>query len=1550
MNMELRKCNQPPYDLKSSPPDPALNLQAIMPAVRTGSTSPASPKTPKRSRVNQSPFTPTSPTQKLHPTPSKVVAPQHLEWIDIPVWTDSRSPLQDLPVEILDKSVWGSWFALKSPAITNLRNNIISSASPDHANTEQMAFTQANLHLSCLPPNFEPLSVKDEVVNLVNGRTIVLAEAKKVWKVDDAQMANLPYVAEPNPHHHLGASMKKYKLSAVRALAFKAHGGPLGHAAYLEKLAVRAAKTRAREDNGRSPTKRPATLDALAIRGIRSFDPQKMERINFAKPGVTVIVGHNGSGKTTIVECLKYATTGDQPPNTKGGAFVHDPKMAHEKEVKAQVKLRFYARNGVRMVATRNLMVTAKKTGLTMKTLESILDADNPNGGNKRSTISTKCAEIDAEIPHLLGVSKSVLENVIFCHQEDSYWPLSEPSVLKKKFDDIFEATKYTKALDNIKGIRKELVADLKVERERLDGLANEKKHAEKTHQLSNKISDITSEVEEKEETIQALQEEETFVEQQNFHFREEGSKFKEHYMKAEELEKRKAADSIDAQDTERQLGKEKLSPSVTDVQIQEQLASFDAIQRQKQAEVERINRLIKEEKEVEDTYRRKLKNVERQRGLLQGDAQRHEEDVATCEETIRKAAEAHTIQGYSQDSVDEFIAKLKTLQRRQAAETETIQNSMRLKGRQYAGKIADQQSQMATSSRERDSTSTQINRYQASISQAEGVADKNKSLETEIQYNTVDIADRKARLDKMVADFVSAKFDDKMVQKAKQITNTHTERDLLMDEHSKSSMQASDRAKLDVKRGDLKKKQAFVDRTLETHSAKFRIYFDVDAQPESMESDIEQLITSKTRELSRLEADYNNTNRESAELQSTYKRLKQEFADKKQEVTKLEKRLYDAVNANLEKDQAPSTLNQAIADANAELQDLQAQAGKIIGAGDFYKSLLDDGRKAKRCGVCDRQLASTKEMELFEETLQAKIAQTTADKIKENEDQIQDWATEAARLQAYLPMQADVARIRKDLPKLEKTLEDQRLKDEAGRAAADRVASALKGIKVAITDLNALREEARNVSRSNEEIAFIRTEITQLERNLQSTGSLRTASELQAEVDRTLEREKTLLQNEKEQQLVAQRTVENEIHAKEMKAGQLQARLIEGRGVTTRMEKEKEELVELKAKLPTFNAKISSLQSKVEELETEQKEHERQLSEKLSVAQRQQTLLNSSVLELDSVQTRIDKYVSEDSAQRLAASAKNVTELEAHVAKTVSSIDAKRIDMAAKEAEVNQGEARRSSLENNQRWRKLKRRIEETEIELESLPMEEAAESKRDFDVKYDAMQKRERDIKGKIARLSGEVSILKAQIKSYQKDLSNEFKNIKKRYMDQLIKVKMQDMASGDLEKYGKALDSAIMKYHSLKMEEVNDTMRHLWNKTYQGTDIDGIMIRSEGDTGTTKRSYNYRVVMMKDQVEMDMRGRCSAGQKMLASIIIRLALSDSFGQDCGILALDEPTNALDTENIEALASSLVEIINERRRAANFQLIIITHDENFLRKLGENGVVQDYWCELIC
>ena len=40
-----------------------------------------------------------------------------------------------------------------------------------------------------------------------------------------------------------------------------------------------------------------------------------------------------------------------------------------------------------------------------------------------------------------------------------------------------------------------------------------------------------------------------------------------------------------------------------------------------------------------------------------------------------------------------------------------------------------------------------------------------------------------------------------------------------------------------------------------------------------------------------------------------------------------------------------------------------------------------------------------------------------------------------------------------------------------------------------------------------------------------------------------------------------------------------------------------------------------------------------------------------------------------------------------------------------------------------------------------------------------------------------------------------------------------------------------------------------------------------------------------MVKQDAELDMRGRCSAGQKVLASIIIRLALAECFGINCGV-----------------------------------------------------------------
>lgn len=175
-------------------------------------------------------------------------------------------------------------------------------------------------------------------------------------------------------------------------------------------------------------------------------------------------------------------------------------------------------------------------------------------------------------------------------------------------------------------------------------------------------------------------------------------------------------------------------------------------------------------------------------------------------------------------------------------------------------------------------------------------------------------------------------------------------------------------------------------------------------------------------------------------------------------------------------------------------------------------------------------------------------------------------------------------------------------------------------------------------------------------------------------------------------------------------------------------------------------------------------------------------------------------------------------------------------------------------------------------------------------------------------------------------------EFKNIKKRLIDVGLQYAVsKDMGQDVLAKHD-AVEEGLMKYHHSMMVEINKQLADFWKMTYRGNDIERIEVKSDQEKGTQSRmrSYNYRIAMITtDGTELDMRGRCSAGQRVLTSIIVRLSLAETFCHSCGILALDEPTTNLDAENIEGLAQALVEIIESRKKQDSFQLVVITHDE---------------------
>jgi DNA repair protein RAD50 len=246
------------------------------------------------------------------------------------------------------------------------------------------------------------------------------------------------------------------------------------------------------------------TISKLGIQGVRSFDHERMEVLDFEKP-VTLIVGPNGSGKTTIIECLKMASAGILPPNTKNGhGFVHDPQLVHLPEVKAQIRMLFRtgaAQMDKEICVIRSLQLTNTRKGgklkQTFKALDSVLKTQAEDG--TKASLSHRCADMDTQVPELMGVSRAVLDSVIFCHQEDSSWPLQDAATVKKRFDEIFGATRYSQALKNIKDLQKQWGKETKDRRADADLSQKDVNQAQKLQsqreEKERAIDEITNEL-----------------------------------------------------------------------------------------------------------------------------------------------------------------------------------------------------------------------------------------------------------------------------------------------------------------------------------------------------------------------------------------------------------------------------------------------------------------------------------------------------------------------------------------------------------------------------------------------------------------------------------------------------------------------------------------------------------------------------------------------------------------------------------------------------------------------------------------------------------------------------------------------------------------------------------------------------------------------------------------------------------------------------------------------------------------------------------------------
>lgn len=117
-------------------------------------------------------------------------------------------------------------------------------------------------------------------------------------------------------------------------------------------------------------------------------------------------------------------------------------------------------------------------------------------------------------------------------------------------------------------------------------------------------------------------------------------------------------------------------------------------------------------------------------------------------------------------------------------------------------------------------------------------------------------------------------------------------------------------------------------------------------------------------------------------------------------------------------------------------------------------------------------------------------------------------------------------------------------------------------------------------------------------------------------------------------------------------------------------------------------------------------------------------------------------------------------------------------------------------------------------------------------------------------MAELKGELRAEEAQANAYADELlTDRYRDIESKHKAKMIEAKTAVMVNNDLDVYSKALDKALMQFHSMRMRDINEVLKEYWRDTYQGNDIDEVYIKSEETTQigkTGRRNYNYRVCM--------------------------------------------------------------------------------------------------------
>ncbi|NXD52990.1 RAD50 protein, partial [Corvus moneduloides] len=1284
-------------------------------------------------------------------------------------------------------------------------------------------------------------------------------------------------------------------------------------------------------------------IEKMSILGVRSFGVEDKDKqiITFFNP-LTILVGPNGAGKTTIIECLKYISTGDFPPGTKGKTFVHDPKVANETDVRAQIRLQFRDVNGELVAVQRSMVCTQKGKTPEFKTLESVIT--RTKHGEKVS-LSSKCAEIDREMISALGVSKSVLNNVIFCHQEESNWPLSEGKALKQKFDEIFSATRYIKALEALRQVR--LKQSLKV-KECQTELKYLKQNKEKAQEIQDHLSNREAQLAASKENVKSIESQLEPLKSSLAAVEQNLTKVMRLDNDVKALESRKRQMEKDNQDLQQKM--EEVFQG-TDEQLRDRYQNHQRIVKEKEKRLLDCKRDLDRATKECQRFNSEKSELLIERGRLQLQADRHQEHIVTRDSLIQSLAAQLELDGFERAPFTErHIASFRRLvKERQERDTEAANRMMR----EFAQKEAMKQKQVdeirdkktglertiELKSDIQSKKEAELKNVKCELQQLEGFSDRISELNEEIgkTEHELEKAERNSNVETLEQEVQTLQNEKINLDKALRRLDQEMEH---LNIHTTTITQ------MEMLKKDKAEKEDQIRKVKSRHSEELTSllgYFPNKKQ-------LEDWLHGKNKKINQTRDTLANLNKQLASVEYDKTYATNELKKKEAQLSHHEAELFDVCGSQ----DFDSDLNNLQDEIEKSSKQRAVLAGATAVYSQFITQLTEENQSC--CPVCQRVFQTEAELQDVISDLQSKL-RLAPDKLKSTESELKRKEKKRDEMMSLKPLRQTVVELQdKEIPDLRNKIQNAnrdltglRREIEEQESLLQTALSEEEGAKARLQDITLME-------RYQTDIRDVERKIAQQEAKLLGVDLSRTVLQVSQEkqekkhlwdtVTGKIELNQKLKQDQ-QSQIQQLKSAVNELKAEKLqivssmqRRQQLEEQTVE---LTTEVQSLYREIKEAKEQVLPLDAMLEKLQQKKEDLVNKRTASNKETQEKMNG-------INEKVKDINTYVKEIENYIQQGKEDYKKQKESELDEVNSHLAACEKQKEKISKEMEMTRQDIDTQKIQERWLEDNLTLRRRNEELKEVEDNIKQLTKEMG-------EMKVPQMKNEQKHLEEKIESLKrnhhvalGRQRGFEEEIVRFRKELREpQFKDAEEKYRDMMIVMRTTELVNKDLDLYYKALDKAIMTFHSMKMEEINKIIRDLWRSIYRGQDIEYIEIRSDADENVSatdkRRNYNYRVVMVKGDTALDMRGRCSAGQKVLASLIIRLALAETFCLNCGILALDEPTTNLDRENIESLAHALVEIIKSRLHQRNFQLLVITHDEDFVELLGRSEYVETFY-----